>query len=369
MFTKFYPRDQIKRYLIIDVATVIFLFNMVFSQQSEMSFLTRLMFTIIFLLCFYIGLWVRDYRLVIVTLLGCIILTIFAIHINISLILFGFIFADMLGRAKKKMDMIFGILILSLMFASVIFHGGGFAFINENPALLPLMIFQMVLPIVINIVEKSKYLQVELNEANELLEKYIQEEERNRIARDLHDTLGQTLTMIKVKSELTERLIDKNPKAAKKEIHDILASSRMAIKQVRELVTGMKFISLEEEVHHSKKQLDDSKIELMMIQKEEALPPITKMEETMIALSVREAITNIIRHSQAKRCKLTIESNPNLLMLTVEDDGVGFDSSSCFGNGLSSIKERLHSIKGICTIQSFDQKGTRIILELPLRRD
>src|SRR5690606_27548591 len=107
MFTKFYPRDQIKRYLIIDVATVIFLFNMVFSQQSEMSFLTRLMFTIIFLLCFYIGLWVRDYRLVIVTLLGCIILTIFAIHINISLILFGFIFADMLGRAKKKMDMIF----------------------------------------------------------------------------------------------------------------------------------------------------------------------------------------------------------------------------------------------------------------------
>lgn len=176
MFTKYYPRNQIKRYLIMDVASVIFLLHMVFSSQSAMPFLIKTMLLIIFFICFYLGLWVRDYRLIIVTLIGCIILTIFSVYINISLILFGFIFADMLGRAKEKIYMSIGILILAFMFITVILHGGGFAFISKNLALLPLMIFQMVLPIVIHIVEKSKTLQVELNEANELLEEYLLEE-------------------------------------------------------------------------------------------------------------------------------------------------------------------------------------------------
>lgn len=172
--------------------------------------------------------------------------------------------------------------------------------------------------------------------------------------------------MIKVKSELTERLIDKNPDAAKKEIGDILSSSRTAIKQVRELVTGMKFISLENEINNSIKQLKERHIETI-IRKAKPLPSMSKVEETMLALSVREAITNIIRHSQAKRCVLSFESDPMKLIMTVEDDGIGFDRSH-YGNGLSSIKERLHSIKGTCTIHSSHQNGTRLTLKVPLER-
>ena len=368
MFTNFYPRDQIKRYLLIDVASIIFLFYMVFSQRSELSFMIKMMLIISFLLCYYISLWVRDYRLIITTFVGCIILTIFTIYIDHTLIIYGFIFADMLGRVKEKIYMGFGILILALMFVTVIFHGGGIVFFSQYPILLPLMIFQMVLPIVINIVEKSKHLQVELNEANEMLEKYIQEEERNRIARDLHDTLGQTLTMIKVKSELTERLIDKDPEVAKKEIRDILSSSRKAIKQVRELVTGMKYISLEDEIELSKKQLHDGNIK-MVIRKGVSIPSIPKMDETMLSLSVREVITNIIRHSQAMCCSLTLESNPQNFVIIVEDDGIGIRfNSHRNGYGLLSIEERLRSINGTCTIHSSTGKGTRIILEVPLRK-
>lgn len=85
-------------------------------------------------------------------------------------------------------------------------------------------------PILIYIKEKAKSLQSELDAANKQI---VQQEERQRIARDLHDTLGQTLTMIKLKSELTTRLVDKDSSKAKEELKEILATTRIALKQVR----------------------------------------------------------------------------------------------------------------------------------------
>lgn len=115
---------------------------------------------------------------------------------------------------------------------------------------------------------KAKSLQKELSAANSQIERYIQEEERHRIARDLHDTLGQTLTMIKLKSELTIRLIEKDTTQAKQELNDILDTSRFALKQVRELVTDMKYISIESELNHLRELLRTAGINSQFMQPE-----------------------------------------------------------------------------------------------------
>lgn len=362
MINKIYPRDQIRKYLLIDTFAVVIITYLVLISESTTSIIIKLLLLILFYCSFYLSLWFRDWRLLTATILGCTSLSLLTIYTDYAFVFFGFIFAELLGRAKTKIHIGVGMLAIAAMIFFVQWYEYRTFTSMESSVMLLVLLLQLLLPIIIHIREKAKILENELHAANKQIEKYIQEEERHRIARDLHDTLGQTLTMIKLKSELTILLVDKNSQQAKVELNDILKTSRIALKQVRELVTDMKFISLEEEITRSRSLLKEANIELIVEEKKS--PFLMSVEETMLSLSLREAITNTIRHSKATKCILKMEANEDYFRIFISDDGIGFKSQT-IGNGIQSMKERLRALKGNAEIDSTSDRGTIVTLTLP----
>ncbi|MEH7355825.1 sensor histidine kinase [Neobacillus drentensis] len=363
MKIKIYPIDQIKQYLMIDVISIVFLFYIVLSSGSDLGILGKLFLLLIFLVSFYSGIWYRDWRLLMAVLIGLLILALLSIYVGLSILIFGFIFADLIGRSKSKWHIGIGMVAIALMFILVLWKSTGHLFKLESTTLLPLMIIQIFFPLLIYIKEKAKSLQSELDEANKQI---VQQEERQRIARDLHDTLGQTLTMIKLKSELTTRLVDKDSSKAKEELKEILATTRIALKQVRELVSDMKFVSLESEIEHSKKLMHTAGIELDIVKKGDPLL-LSSVEETMIALCIREAMTNIIKHSKAKRCTIQFEIIDQIYFIQIKDDGIGLVKVEG-GNGIQSMKERMQALQGTAAVNNSPSGGTHVSIKLPVRQ-
>lgn len=365
MKRKLYPADQIETYLIIDVVVFVFLIYHVLTADSPIGLVGSLFLLSLFLCAFYVSLWYRDWRLPVASLFGCGMLSVFAMFYNEWLLLYGFIFADLLGRARAKIHIFIG------MFGFIIMYVVTHTYLNGDPLSfietvhLPILILLLLVPIVVHITERSKMLRRELATANKKIERYIQEEERHRIARDLHDTLGQTLTMMKLKSELAIRLIDKDSEQAKQEINEVMRTSRFALKQVRELVTSMKYVSLDEEIEHGSKLLKSSGIRLSV--KESPSPPkLSKVAETMLAFSLRECFTNIIKHSKAKSCSLTREFTNEWYHIHVEDDGIGFAGVETDGNGLTSIQERMRLLQGHVNIAASSNGGVSVTLSVPV---
>lgn len=365
MISKIYPRDQIKQYLLVDVAALVFLFYMVLREPSQLGLWGKSGLLAAYLAAFYTALWHRDRYLLGAVLGGITTLVLLAIYVNPILLVFGFVFADLLGRSRYKRHIVIGIVAIALMTLIVSRYHVDDPFI-QHISFLPVMIIQMIYPVVIHIVERTKNLQGKLDAANQQLEHYIQQEERQRIARDLHDTLGQTLAMIKMKSELAARWIDRDSSKAKAELKDILTSSRTALKQVRELVSDMKFISLTQEIEQSRQLLFTAGIKLE-VGRSSKLPLLSSVEETMLALCVREATTNIVKHSQAKHCMIQLETADNRFHVIITDDGVGLGGRAG-GNGIPSMMERMKTLQGSLTVENASGGGTIVSLMLPFRQ-
>ena len=372
MGIRIYPKEQMKNYLFIDAISLVFLFYIVLDSDSEVGIPFRLVLLAIFLVSFYIGLWYRDVRLLIAVLVGLTILTILGVLITPTVLLFGFIFADFLGRTTIHWHRGIGIAATGVMFLVVYFMTINTDSSWEQSALLPAMILQMVFPLLIYIREKNMDLKDELLIANHQLEQqYIEEQERHRIARDLHDTLGQTLTMIKLKSELSAKWIDHDTEQAKKELLDILSSSRVALKQVRELVSEMKFIPLTKEIEQVHSILKQAGIEVT-VEVVDEVPPLSSIEETMLSLSLREAVTNVIKHSKATHCLIKFSLESDAYHVQVIDNGLGLQQAKS-GMGMQSMKERMQALFGKATVEDRVTGGTVVSLLLPVnhheRRD
>ncbi|WP_313893346.1 sensor histidine kinase [Psychrobacillus sp.] len=358
---KIYPREQAKQYLIIDVITIIFFITMVLSSNSDLSLLSKIVLIVLILISFYIALWYRDWRLLIASLLGFSLLTIVSIFEGAIMLTFGFLFADLVGRARVKWHIGLAMIVIALMFVVVLWFETGQFLKIDPPILIPIMMIQIVLPGLIYFLEKTKKLQGELAEVNK---QFVLQEERHRIARDLHDTIGHTLTMIKLKTELTTKLVDKDLLRVKNELDDILTTTRTALKQVRELVSDMRFISLESELINSSKLMKTAGISFTLHKKDSSVL-LSSVEETMVSLCVREAMTNIIKHSQAKHCAVHIEISNQVYTLQIIDDGIG-SASEGRGNGITSMKERMHALQGTAFIEDTSIGGTVVTIKFPI---
>jgi two-component system sensor histidine kinase DesK len=184
--------------------------------------------------------------------------------------------------------------------------------------------------------------------------------ERERIARDLHDVLGHTLSVVVLKSELAGKLLERDPERARSEIGDVEQIARKALGEVREAIRGYRSEGLAAEIARAQKTLDAAGVTLEF---ETTPPQLAPAEETVLSLIVREAVTNIVRHAQASRCRLEFAANGTGTALVVEDDGRGGIRQE--GNGLRGMRERVESMGGQLRIDS--AHGTRLVVEIPLQ--
>ncbi|WP_059041955.1 sensor histidine kinase [Paenibacillus rubinfantis] len=364
MLRKLYPADQIEKFLLLDVIILVFLIYRVWVLDVPYPILVKIGFLLLFLAAYYICLWQRRWLLLLGSYVGFLLILALSVYEGMGALLYGFVFADLLGRADRKRVIGFGMVGIAAMFLMAGWiHEGEPAGVFRTVS-FPVMIIQLAVPPILQAREGNKALKEKLNLANAQLERYIQEEERNRIARDLHDTLGQTLTMIKMKSELTIRLVDQRPDQAKEELRDIVNTSRHALKQVRELVTGMKFVPLEKEIEVAGELLQKVGIQLL-VSNQTPLTPLSPVAETMLALSVREAVTNILKHSGASECTITRDERDQRLYLEVSDNGNG-QLEPGKGNGVQSFQERMAMLQGEVEIKQRPGQGTSITFIVPL---
>jgi two-component system sensor histidine kinase DesK len=188
--------------------------------------------------------------------------------------------------------------------------------------------------------------------------------ERERIARDLHDVLGHTLSVIVLKAELAGRLIERDPQRAATEIGDVERTARTALAEVREAIGGYRARGLAAEIETARRTLDAAGVKLT-VENNMGNSKLAATEETVLALALREAVTNIVRHAQAKNCRLRFVSENGQRRLLIEDDGE--HTLVREGNGLRGMRERIEALGGSLRLER--ERGTRLFIELPLRAE
>ncbi len=239
-------------------------------------------------------------------------------------------------------------------------------FITQTPFIIIAVIGVVLLPFTLFSKNKQENLEGQLETARERISQLVIHEERQRIARDLHDTLGQKLSMIGLKSDLAVRLVEKNPELAIAEIKDIRQTASIALKEVRELVANMRSVSISEELIRVKQILDAAEIELKVSADDIKNLKLPTLSENVIAMCLKEAVNNVVKHSRASHCLISIKQSDNAVQLVVCDDGVGFDTESLHaGNGLKGIRERLEFINGTLEINR-KEVGTELIVNVPV---
>ncbi len=179
--------------------------------------------------------------------------------------------------------------------------------------------------------------------------------ERERIGRDLHDLLGHTLSLITLKSELANKLFDRDASAAKREMADVERVARDALAQVRRAVTGIRAAGFAAELASAKLLLESNGVQFYYEIGDSSLP----LElETALAMTVREAATNIQRHAQATEARVMLGRDGDNMRLHIEDNGRG--GVIVPGNGLTGMRERLTAVGAVVRIESQRGRGTQL---------
>lgn len=206
----------------------------------------------------------------------------------------------------------------------------------------------------------------ELRRAREELARRAVAEERLRFARDLHDLLGHSLSLITLKSELAGKLLPEFPERGAQEIHDAEQVARRALREVREAVAGYRQPTLGEELVGAREMLAAASITCRIVNDAGQLP---RQVDGLLAWAVREGVTNVIRHSRARRCTIQIVRSDGAATAEVIDDGRAPPSGShgTGGTGLTGLAERVATVNGASfEAGSGPAGGFRLRVSLPV---
>jgi len=240
-------------------------------------------------------------------------------------------------------------------------------FIKQFPFVLLCLFGVILLPVSTYNKNKEDRLLVQLEDANKRIGELVKLEERQRIARDLHDTLGQKLSLIGLKSDLARKLVGKNSNQAQAEMRDVQEIARAALKEVRLMVNQMRGAKLEDEIERARQMMEAAQIRFD-VEGDPRLAEMSLINENVVCMCLREAITNIVKHSGASWCAVSVVPTPSELVIFVKDNGIGFDLGTAHaqGNGLKGMKERLEFVNGNLDIHSGKTgEGTTVKIKVP----
>src|SRR6266487_2675371 len=266
------------------------------------------------------------------------------------------------------------VLTLLTLFVSVGISGG--IATSDWLHILPLVLLVRGLGLdMVGIVRLSSALR-EVHAARAELARVAVVEERLRLARDLHDLLGHTLSLIILKSELAGRLIEQEPARAAREIHDVEDVARRTLREVREAVAGYRQPRLESELDGARQLLEAAGTACTIEHTARALPPAT---DVVLAWTVREGVTNVIRHGRARRCHIRITCERGAVRAEVTNDGdqrlrqeqepVPRGTKGA-GSGVVGLAERVTALGGgveAGAVGTSGKEGFRLLVELPIR--
>jgi two-component system, NarL family, sensor histidine kinase DesK len=211
----------------------------------------------------------------------------------------------------------------------------------------------------------------ELHHARKELAYQAVTEERLRMARDLHDLLGHTLSLITLKSELVGRLLEKDPLTASQEIHEVERVARQALREVREAVAGYRQQTLRGELDAARQILEAAGIDCTI---EYDAQVFLSEVDSVLGWVVREGVTNVIRHSRAKHCSIRITSTHQSARVEVSNDGYPRENHTAnqASSGLSGLAERVAKQDGRLEAGPQSTAGIpvfRLLVDIPIKEN
>jgi len=261
-------------------------------------------------------------------------------------------FAYRVGPPRVSLLVVLGISALALVTA-----------IQTQPMLfywIPGVIISVIIGVANIVMGEQERRNAELRLSQAEVRRLARVAERERIARDLHDVLGHTLSVIAVKSELAARLVDKNPEQAGEEMRSVQDTARQALADVREAIGGIRTQELDEAIEQVRSGLRAADVELNYERDPDLA--LSKQREAMLALVIREAATNVIRHAQASQCRIELRREPNgEVSLEISDNGRGRIKAE--GGGIQGMFARIEALGGRLDISA--DHGHRLRAELP----
>jgi two-component system sensor histidine kinase DesK len=187
-------------------------------------------------------------------------------------------------------------------------------------------------------------------------------EERLRLSRDLHDLLGHNLSVITLKSELARKLLASDQAAVEREVRDIESVARTSLQEARAALRGLRSTSLQAELDRAREALEAAGIDITI----STQGPLPADIEAPLAFTVREATTNVLRHSRARRCLVAVRRTGDAAEIEVRDDGTGTPTAGGQGSGLRGLGERLAEVGGTLDTNPAPGGGFSLIARVPL---
>ncbi len=340
-------------------------FYFIFQSSSVIKIVVGILLTILFFIFYRIAFISRGWPVYLWTLI--------LIGISItssslfSYVYFAFFLAYFIGNIKDRVP--FLILYFIHLFSTsasinynIVVHEK--LFLQQLPFVIIIWISVILLPFSIYNRKERGQLEEKLEDANKRISELVKMEERQRIARDLHDTLGQKLSLIGLKSDLARKLITKDPEQARNELKDVQQTARTALSEVRKMVSSMRGIRLKDEIQRVKQILTAAQIQFKG-DEEPTLTNVSLLTENILSMCLKEAVNNVVKHSGAASCTLTIEQSWKGIVMKISDDGA-FNRDEKFqyeGHGLLGMKERLEFING--SLELLTKEGTTLIIRVP----
>jgi two-component system sensor histidine kinase DesK len=308
---------------------------------------------VIFLISYFLGYWPPRSRLLYIAWVQTFLAVVFAPINTGSAVFFVYAasFAAMMDNGRRALQMV---LLIALI-------GAVTAIITKAPVYFWISAAGLTLLVGgVNLhFAQVHRAQHKLRLAQDEVEHLAAVAERERIARDLHDVLGHTLSLIILKSELASKLAEREPARAAREIQEVEAVARKALQEVREAIRGYR-ATLADEVERARALLKAADVDARFAV---AALPLSQAHAETLALALREAVTNVVRHARARHCSVTVAAHGAVALLEVSDDGSG--DMRAEGAGLRGMRERIEALGG--TLERTRERGIRLIVRLPMQ--